>query len=888
MAVNLTKGKSEYTVRYSDFCGVDLTGDGSAIDERKLAYAENMYKDYSAQGSGVIKSIPGYRRICALGKRINAIHSQNVGERDEYLVVHAGDSLYRFKKSERDSLGTLTPILTGLADNKSHSFTKGGVLFIIDSHRIIRVTSDGAAAFITQDDTYIPTTYKNGKAFEQRNLACKRFRETYEFGVIEKNFRRSEHLVFELDGDGECVLTSAKVILDSVVYVPAYAKIGDKEYRVQGIADYAFADSTALTKVHIADGVRNIGRYAFLGCTSLTTVELSTTVQTISEGAFLGCTALREVYLGTKPVLIGDGCFGGVNLSGLTVKFGQDEALVSAIPGISQLSGAGIVYRAEAPKEYFAVPIMTPLEHVMSVRVGDTMLSAYAVSNKLSGSVPRYLYFSGTRSALEGCEVVIEGTCNMSEYSHYEEGEDFFSRAGGDEAIISGCTVSASFDGRIFLAGNPKYPNTVFYSLSPKYGTDDELYFGNLSHFDDGVATYPTVAIVPVKDTLAVFKSGDDGGGGIFCHEVKKEGAYLERTYPVLNIHSGFGKNYAALSLLDEAVFLSAEGVYSLKRGSLGAAEVTKRSAGITPLINSSAISENAGLVSWQGYAVLKIGSDLFLADPRAGASDFGWYILSGIGSWEKDEGIYRYSLSPGGIFQTHSDLDKEVNTMVLSMFLQDGQKVYYTVEEYKLYSVIPTGERRGGDFYPISAMYSDAELLFFGTENGELLVFNTDKRGVAPDRIRNAPDFDEAEYRSTRGDEIHPDFYSFLGHAPRYMLVTKSDNCGAPHLSKSTARHSLAVKFGKGAGTVRVSVCTDGGRSLDLGTVPSGRLDFCDLDFSAFSFSVDEGFTVGIKDGSRAWCEKQVSVVSEGFTSTLCVQSISYRYRVTGKIKRH
>ena len=42
MAVNLTKGKSEYTVRYSDFCGVDLTGDGSAIDERTQFCERNM------------------------------------------------------------------------------------------------------------------------------------------------------------------------------------------------------------------------------------------------------------------------------------------------------------------------------------------------------------------------------------------------------------------------------------------------------------------------------------------------------------------------------------------------------------------------------------------------------------------------------------------------------------------------------------------------------------------------------------------------------------------------------------------------------------------------------------------------------------------------------
>ena len=888
MAKGLTNG--EYTVRYSDFDGVDLTGDGSAIDERKLAYAENMYKDYSRQGSGVIKSIPGYRRILALGKRINAIHSQNVGDGDEYLVVHAGDALYRFKKSERDSLGTLTPILTGLRDKKSHSFTKGGALFIIDGENIIRIKSDGTAARITQNDAYVPTTFKNGKPFEQRNLACKRFRETFEFGVVEKNYRRSDYLVFEVDEDGEgCILASTKATLGSEIYVPAYAKIGDKEYRVRAIADYAFAGRTALTSVHIADGVREIGRYAFLGCTSLLTVECSASTKTVSEGAFSGCVSLFELYLGMRPTLIGKGCFAGVDLSKTTVKFGQDADMVSGISGISELSGANFVYRAETPKECFAIPIMTPLEYVESVYISGAVLSTYSVSNKLSGSVPRYLYFIGRRSSAEGCEVVINGVCKAGEYSTYEEGEDFIARSGTDEGVISGCTVSASFDGRIFLAGNPKYPNTVFYSLGARYGNEDELYFGTLSHFDDGVATYPTVAIVPVKDTLAVFKSGDDGGGGIFCHEVKKESTFLERTYPVLNIHSGFGKSCGALSLFDEAVFLSAEGVYSLKRGTLGAALVTKRSSGITPLINSNTVSCATDLVSWQGYAVLKIGTDLLLADPRVGGnSNYGWYILRGIGSWENDTGVYRYSKAEENAFHTHSDIGKEVTGVVLSTVLMNGKKVYYTIADAKLYSVMPTGERRGGDFYPVSAMYSDSELLFFGTENGDVLLFNTDKRGEAPQRIKNSSDFDAAEYANDMGDDIHPDFYSFLGHAPRYMLVTKSDNCGTPHLSKSTARNSLAIKFGKGTGKVRVSVSEDGEGSLDLGTVTSGQFDFYDVDFSSLSFSTDKGFTVGVKDNSRAWCEKQISIVSEELYSILCVQSISYRYRVTGKIKRH
>lgn len=886
------KSKTEYTKRYSDIEGMDLRGDGSGIDPRRLAFSENVYRDPSF-GGGAVESIPGFRRLARLGGRINGIHRQNLGDKEEYLIIHAGNVLYRLKKSKPDSPEALVPLIEGMADAKSHSYSKGGSLFIIDGSSITRVKSDGSVLRMGNGEGYVPTTFRNGIPHEQRNLAGSRFRETYEFGNAELLYRRSDDLVFEADGDGKsCTLTATKTAVTGEIYVPAYAKIGEDTYRVRAIGDYAFANRTAVTSVHIADGVRSIGRYAFKNCTAIISIECSASTESIGEGAFLGCGELSRLYLGRSLTSIGENSFSEVPMPVATLSFGMDEATAKKIAGFEQMSSANKLYLAENPKECFAIPIMTPLESIESVLISGLTLTSYSVSNKQKGDIPRYLYFVGRRSSAEGAEVVINGIAASGEYSVYEEKDDFISRSGADTGVISGCTVSASFDGRIFLAGNPRYPNTVFYSCEAKYGEADEVYFGSLSYFDDGVATYPTVAMVPVKDTLAVFKSGDDGGGSIFCHEVKSDSPLLVSSYPVLNIHAGFGIGGAAIPMLDEAVFLSGTGVYSLERGSLGSAKVTPRSKSVNPRIAASADIRGAELLSWRGYIVLRIGSDVLLGDPGAARSsepEYGWYLLTGIGSWDNDRAVFVYSAAAEGDFAVHPDAEGEVTDTVYSADGASGSNVYFVMDEDGTrYAVSPTGERRGGKFYPATAMLSDGELLFFGTENGDLMLFNTDKRGVAPEHIASRDNFDPEEYRESFGERIHPYFYSFASHAPRYALVTKSDDCGSPHLAKSTVTDSLAVKLGAGGSHIRLEVITDGGKCHELCELSAKRMNFSDLDFSDLSFETGESFTVGVKDRSRGWCEKQISIYSDEYASPISVQSVSYRYKLSGKIKRH
>ena len=75
-AKNLLGSRDAYNRYYGDFRGIDFSSDHTLVDERRLAYAVNMYKDYNSGGGKALETIPGFRKRAKtlLSKRINGIH----------------------------------------------------------------------------------------------------------------------------------------------------------------------------------------------------------------------------------------------------------------------------------------------------------------------------------------------------------------------------------------------------------------------------------------------------------------------------------------------------------------------------------------------------------------------------------------------------------------------------------------------------------------------------------------------------------------------------------------------------------------------------------------------------------------------------------------------
>lgn len=93
------------------------------------------------------------------------------------------------------------------------------------------------------------------------------------------------------------------------VSIPSAVTHGGTTYRVTAIADFAFAECTGLTAVHIPTSVTTIEDYVFFKCPRLTSIEIPNTVTTIGGMTFGDCTALKDVILPDGLTRLSGGMF---------------------------------------------------------------------------------------------------------------------------------------------------------------------------------------------------------------------------------------------------------------------------------------------------------------------------------------------------------------------------------------------------------------------------------------------------------------------------------------------------------------------------------------------------------------------------------------------------
>ncbi len=71
----------------------------------------------------------------------------------------------------------------------------------------------------------------------------------------------------------------------------------------------AFAYSTSLKSVELADGLSCIGATAFRGCTSLESIVIPSSIKDFGQGAFLDCTSLKDITLTEGLTVLGAEAF---------------------------------------------------------------------------------------------------------------------------------------------------------------------------------------------------------------------------------------------------------------------------------------------------------------------------------------------------------------------------------------------------------------------------------------------------------------------------------------------------------------------------------------------------------------------------------------------------
>ena len=893
--------RSEYTVTYSAMRGVDFSSEEGELKRYRFSYLENMYKDYEGGGAGIVESVPGFRKIASLKGKIHSIFTHQDERGKEYAVIHAGSNLYRFALGTMDNYLSMPEPLISITDCKSRGFVCGCDLYILDGTEIIRIDGNGNASKISDNGPsapYIPTTYYNGTELEQRNLLTNKFREKYLISTSSDVAVGSEGLKYRIISAEE---RSAAVcgIEDGIggeINIPYYVTIADTRYKVTQIDQKAFIYNKIITGITLSESIRTIGFCAFQECTSLREVITSDCLAVIDSSAFLGCSALQSFYLGENINEIGVGAFNLCD-SLKSINYAGGEARFSSVFIDANISGITINYNTRYTAVSVEIPIFSPALEVNSVTVGGVE-SEYRV--KTNGNlISSIVITSENKGNLDGKEVVVEGLTDDGKFTLNSVGTNFIaqklSTVSGKDAIL-GCTVCESFDGRVFISGNPKLPNTVFYSARDNTGRNNPLYFGILNYFNDGTGPFTVKSLLAAGESLAVFKSGDDGGGSIYYHTPKETGIdILPKIYPVSYIHSGISALGDSISFFDDRLFLSALGVCALDKQMINLERsIAVRSHNVNRMLLSENLSD-ASLAKWCGYLVVAAGEHVYLADSRqtfthsTGHTEYEWYFLSGIGTYSNSKKVYRYSSAPKEGYNTHPNADEIVTAGVLLTLDAQGTPVYYTQENGIKYGVYTTGETYGGVFHPATCVYATGNnILFFGTENGDVCVFNNDKRGCPPPWLSSQPDFNEKEYKEQFGKQLHPYYYSFDFRPARNALTTVSDNSNFPNLTKNTVKHTLAVKLRSiGNGNLICEVGTENSGYKEISKLPDASMNFEEIDFSSLSFTNEEYITLPIKEREKGWIEKELSFYSNEYCAPFGICSITYRFEIKGRIKR-
>lgn len=191
---------------------------------------------------------------------------------------------------------------------------------------------------------------------------------------------------------------------------------------------------------------------------------------------------------------------------------------------------------------------------------------------------------------------------------------------------INKCTKALIFENRLFFTGNLEYPNALFHCE-----LNNPAYISDLSYYEDGSSDSPIKDIVVGNNILWVFKDRDQNNANVFYHTYtidEVQGAI----FPANQGNVSTGCYSRCINFKDDIVYLSREGLEGITTENLDSRQViAHRSTLIDPkMINHTDYFESQ-MVEWQGYLLILVGNNIFLADSRQKYSnlnsfEYEWY----------------------------------------------------------------------------------------------------------------------------------------------------------------------------------------------------------------------------------------------------------------------
>ena len=925
---NLVRSPDEYTRYYGDFRGVDFSSDHTEVHEQRLAYAINMYKDYRTGEGNAIETVPGFRRrfeaprsVDPQGKvewdAINGIHEfeyiKSDGTRDKDILVHAGNYLYLWDNYPSSVNVLLQKTLTIPDDSFELNID-----FECDTIKTLHIEG---------------SEFPVGFTFDKTDTDNKTLTLDDSFALKDEN----GDLVLDDDGKKQCKYAGSSVNID---YYEKVTTRGFKDEFQNGFEDefcrtintseQELSDAPSKSfvfdnRLFIIDGTNYYVYYKSSETTDTFTFERVTS----SELTYIP-TVYRNLTLGEiAPTDMRNFEYEQKNLLSQyfnhTYIAGKDEkGWIDTYPLYVDISGDTPYSVADVYLNGSEKPLTLNTDYKVEIDDNKNCFIKFTPAPEIPANKPE-----------DYAGVMVR----------YKKSDTL---ATADKNRICKCTVVATFDKRVFVTGNPEYPNNIYFcGYNNNNGREDATYFGELDTVVDGVENAPITGLIAVADTLAAIKNHARQDGSVYFHtRLETNASVIPVTYPSQQGLSGIGCLGACVNFLDDPVFISRLGVEAIGQLSVRLERaIEHRSSLIDAKLVNLPNLEKAQFAEWDGYLVLLVDGKIFLADSRqrythqTGVMQYEWYYLEGIGVYEGQEDEYYYSANkytyiPDQITVDEVPYDTDIASHLYNAEIMTSENRLYTpvdLEEYEdgtneliymthvvkydengdllvdengnplpeiyeaRYVIRQTwdgetynadgqpkvefkailceylGSKTGGNFYEATKVVNigdeNVDNIFFGTGNGIVCSFNFDKKN--PDGT------------------ISPIYYTFDDRTIYCGIATKMDNCGVPHLSKSTIKKSTVIKTKsmiKSAAKVRVRTNNKGYTSV--ARVNSRVFSFDNIDFSDFSFVSTDQTIFAIKEKEKHWVEKQHWIYSDEFRSPFSVHYLAFRYKISGRIK--
>lgn len=181
---------------------------------------------------------------------------------------------------------------------------------------------------------------------------------------------------------------------------------------------------------------------------------------------------------------------------------------------------------------------------------------------------------------------------------------------------IKKCTILTEFDNRVFFAGNPDYPNLVWYcSNDSTTGLADPTYCADTDYNKDGTDDSPIKAMASGNNALFVFKEQSQTNTAVFYHTPTLDTDY-GKIYPSSHSSIPTGCKGGAINFNGDICFFSERGMESITGEITTEDFLTHKST----LVDKKLLAEDftkMQLAEWEGYLVVAIDKHIYLADSR-------------------------------------------------------------------------------------------------------------------------------------------------------------------------------------------------------------------------------------------------------------------------------